>query len=54
MPVVINEFEVLAERPAEARKAEPEAASKTSPSEPLDARVLRSAMRVLETQTLRI
>jgi hypothetical protein len=53
MAVVISEFEVLPE-PAAPRQTEPEGASKSSPSKPIDPCAVRTVLRVIDTQTLRI
>ena len=54
MAVVISEFEVLPEPAAQPSQAEPEGASKSSPPKPIDPCAVRTIMRVIDTQTLRI
>jgi hypothetical protein len=54
MAVVISEFEVLPEPAAPPRQAEPEGASKSSASKPIDPCAVRTIMRAIDTQTLRI
>jgi hypothetical protein len=53
MPVVISEFEVIAEPQPEPRQAPSEAAPAPAQAKPLDPCALATAARVLETRALR-
>jgi hypothetical protein len=53
MPVVISEFEVMAESAPEPRKGASEAAPEPAQAKPLDPCALATAVRVLELRALR-
>ena len=54
MPVVINEFEVLAEPSSDAGRAAPQGGGEAAPEKPIEPCALAAALRTLDDHSLRI